>query len=182
MCHKVTKARLSSDSKKGASLQSASLDRSTHVTKNIMNGTVRTVLAPIAGFLVGGVVNMATIVVGTKLVPAPEGVDVWDPESIAKNIHLFSGKHYAAPFLAHAFGTFAGAVVAYLIASTHKRIASHVVGGLFLLGGIHACMAIPSPAWFVVLDLAGAYVPMAAAATFAGASLLARAALTKKTQ
>ena len=31
----------------------------------------------------------------------------------------------------------------------------------FLAGGIAAARMIPAPAWFVVLDLAAAYVPMA---------------------
>ena len=36
-----------------------------------------------------------------------------------------------------------------------------VIGAVFLAGGIAASRMIPAPAWFVTLDLLGAYVPMA---------------------
>jgi hypothetical protein len=35
------------------------------------------------------------------------------------------------------------------------------VGGLHLVGGIAAAFMIPAPAWFIVVDLVVAYLPMA---------------------
>lgn len=156
-----------------------------HSFSNTMNqGTVRNVLAPILGFLVGGVVNMGLIITISKLVPPPAGVDVYKAESIAENIHRFELKHYVAPFVAHAAGTFVGALAAYLIGSgPSKRLASYIVGSVFLAGGIYACSVIPAPAWFMVLDVVGAYIPMAIAATVAGAAILKKhASSTKKSQ
>ncbi|EMG10421.1 hypothetical protein LEP1GSC151_5427 [Leptospira interrogans serovar Grippotyphosa str. LT2186] len=34
------------------------------------------------------------------------------------------------------------------------------IGFLFLIGGIANVMMLPSPLWFTVLDLVGAYLPM----------------------
>jgi len=63
--------------------------------------------------------------------------------------------------LAHALGTFAGALIAAIIAASHKMKLAMVIGGFFLAGGIASVFMLPSPTWFAVCDLAGAYKPMA---------------------
>ena len=122
---------------------------------------VRNILAFFVGAIAGGIVNMGIIMVGSKLIPAPAGVDVSNAESIANSIHLFEPKHFITPFLAHAIGTLAGALIAYLIAASYKPILAYLVGVLSLIGGIAACFMIPAPAWFMALDLIVAYIPMA---------------------
>lgn len=129
---------------------------------------LRNVLAVVGGGVVGSAVNMAIVTVGPSLVPPPAGVDVTTAEGLAAGIHLFEPKHFLAPFLAHALGTFAGALVAYLAASGRKALPAWVVGGFFLLGGIAAAYMIPAPAWFIALDLVAAYLPMAWLAIRAG--------------
>ena len=109
------------------------------------------------------------------MIPPPEGVDVSKAESIAENINRFSVRHYITPFLAHAVGTFAGALAAHYISSTTKNISSHIVGGLFLTVGIYACTQIPAPAWFMALDVLVAYIPMGFAAAVVGTALAKRA-------
>ena len=121
----------------------------------------RNILAFFVGAIAGGIVNMGIIIVGSKLIPAPAGVDVSNAESIANSIHLFEPKHFITPFLAHAIGTLAGALIAYLIAASYKPILAYLVGVLSLIGGIAACLMIPAPAWFMALDLIVAYIPMA---------------------
>lgn len=121
----------------------------------------RNILAFFVGAIAGGIVNMGIIMVGSKLIPAPAGVDVSNAESIANSIHLFEPKHFITPFLAHAIGTLAGALIAYLIAASYKPILAYLVGVLSLIGGIAACFMIPAPAWFMALDLIVAYIPMA---------------------
>ena len=59
-------------------------------------------------------------------------------------------------------------MVAALIAANHKLTFALVVGGLHLIGGILAAFMIPAPAWFVVLDLVVAYLPMAWVGGFLG--------------
>lgn len=131
---------------------------------------LRNVLAVVAGFVIGGVVNMAIVTLGPMLVPPPPGVDVTNPESLAQSIHLFEPRHFLAPFLAHAVGTYTGALVAWLVAASHKATFAYVIGVLFLCGGIAAALMIPAPAWFLVADLVLAYLPMAWLATVAGAA------------
>jgi len=121
----------------------------------------RNIAAVVGGVVFGGLINGLVIALGPHLVPPPPGVDVSNPESLANGIHLFQPKHFVVPFLAHAAGTFAGALVAYLTAVTHKPRFAYAIGVIFLLGGIAASFLIPAPRWFVALDLLAAYVPMA---------------------
>jgi hypothetical protein len=122
---------------------------------------LRNVAALLAGVVIGGTVNMALVVLGPSLIPPPAGVDVSDAESLRRSIHLFEPRHFVMPFLAHAAGTLAGALAAHLIAVTHKLPIALAIGGVFLCGGVAASFMIPAPAWFIALDLLGAYMPMA---------------------
>ena len=65
------------------------------------------------------------------------------------------------PFLAHAVGTFVGALAGSVLAASHRSIVAYAIGTVFLGGGIAASFMIPAPTWFIVLDLAAAYLPMA---------------------
>ncbi len=126
-----------------------------------MQKTVRNIVALVLGVVVGSAVNMALIATGSALVPPPPGVDVTSSESIAAAIHEFELEHFIFPFLAHALGTFVGALIAFLLAATHKTRFAVAVGILFLCGGIANVYLIPAPAWFVVVDIMFAYLPMA---------------------
>ena len=134
-----------------------------------MPNLLRNVAAVVVGLVVGSVVNMALVTVSPSLVPPPAGVDVTNPESLTRGMHLFEPRHFAMPFLAHALGTLAGALTAYLMAATHKAKLAYVIGAVFLCGGITASLMIPAPAWFIALDLVVAYLPMAWLATRIGA-------------
>jgi hypothetical protein len=122
---------------------------------------LRNVLAILAGVVIGSVVNMALITLGPSLIPPPAGVDVTSAESLGKAMHLFEPRHFVMPFLAHALGTLAGALVAYLIAAKRRAAMAWVIGAAFLCGGVAASFMIPAPAWFIALDLLAAYLPMA---------------------
>ena len=117
-------------------------------------------MAVVAGILLGSGVNMGIIMLSSSIIPPPEGVDVTSMESLKSAMHLFEPKHFVFPFLAHATGTLAGAVAAGLIAATHKMKFAMGIGVFFLIGGIANVFMLPSPAWFTVVDLAGAYIPM----------------------
>ncbi len=120
----------------------------------------RNILAVIFGALIGGIVNMAIITISGEVVALPEGINPEDMNSLKENIHLFRPINYLMPFLAHAFGTLVGAVVAGMIAVSHKRYFSLAVGVLFLMGGIMMAMELDAPLWFDILDIGGAYIPM----------------------
>jgi hypothetical protein len=126
-----------------------------------MPNLVRNVLALLAGIAIGGGVNTALITLSPSLISPPAGVDVNSAESLGKAMHLFEPRHFIMPFLAHAVGTFAGVLAAYLIAASHKAQIAYAIGVVFLCGGVAASFMIPAPAWFIALDLLVAYLPMA---------------------
>ena len=141
-----------------------------------MPNILRNVLAVIAGLVVGGIVNMILITISPMIVPPPAGVDLNNPESISSAIHLFEPRHFIMPFLAHALGTLAGALTAYLIAASYKARFAYAIGVLFLCGGVAASFMIPAPAWYIALDLLVAYLPMAWLATQIGARIQSKQA------
>ena len=126
-----------------------------------MGSKLKNVLAVIVGIVVGSIANMILVLLGPVIIPTPDGVDVTNVESIRSSMHLFEFKHFVFPFLAHALGTLAGAYLAAVIAASCRMAAAMVVGGLFLIGGIVNTFLIAAPVLFNVVDLVGAYVPMA---------------------
>ena len=129
---------------------------------------LRNLLALVLGIVIGSAVNMALIAAGPMLIASPAGVDVKTAEGLRAGLHLFQPQHFVMPFLAHALGTLAGALVAYVIAASAKLPLAYAVGAVFLCGGIAASFMIPAPAWFIAVDLVGAYLPMAWLATRLG--------------
>lgn len=125
-----------------------------------MPGFLRNIVAVIVGILVGGVVNMAIVVVGPMVIPLPEGVDMSNMEQFAENLKRLQPVNFIAPWLAHAVGTLVGAVVAAKLAASHKMKIALGIGGFFLLGGITMVAMYGGPIWFILLDLLGAYLPM----------------------
>lgn len=122
---------------------------------------IRNSLAIIIGIVLGSIVNMAIITVSGSIIPPPNGADVTTMEGLKLSLPLFEPKHFILPFLAHALGTFSGALIAAIIAATHKIKFAMAIGIFFLIGGIVNIYLLPSPIWFSILDLAGAYIPMA---------------------
>lgn len=144
-----------------------------------MKTILRNILAVVIGLFVGGAVNMALITVSPLVIPPPAGVDVTRAESLRASMHLFQPKHFVFPFLAHALGTLAGALVAFLIAGSHRSVFAYAIGAVFLTGGIAACFMIPAPTWYILLDLVAAYIPMAWLGTELGRRIKGRPAAAK---
>jgi len=123
-----------------------------------MNIVVRNIVAVIVGIFVGMAVNMSLIMISGSVIPAPNGSDI-STEGLKASIHLWEPKHFIFPFLAHALGTFAGALITALIAANNKMKLALLIALIFLIGGISAVIMLPSPLWFDALDLLGAYIP-----------------------
>ena len=118
-----------------------------------MKTILRNIFALVTGWTIGAIVNMSFIVAGSHVFPMSESFEPMN----AMNWDL---KFFIFPFLAHALGTLAGAFIAAKIASTHKKTFALIVGAFFLIGGTMMVFMLPAPIWFVVLDLAVAYIPM----------------------
>lgn len=127
-------------------------------------------MAVIVGLLVGGTVNMLLILSSASIIPPPEGADLTTQEGLTNAMALMEPKHFLIPFLAHALGTLVGAFLTAKIAASYKWILALGIGFLFFIGGTINVMSLPSPLWFNVVDLLGAYFPMAwLGGTLAGA-------------
>ena len=126
-----------------------------------MNPIIRNILAVIAGIIAGGTANMLIIMISGSVIPLPEGVDTSTTEGFKAALPLLSAKHFIMPFLAHALGSFVGALVAALLAVSHKMKFALGLGALTMVGGIVAAFILPAPAWFIALDLIAAYIPTA---------------------
>ena len=125
-----------------------------------MNPIIRNILAVIAGLVIGSMVNMGIIAISSSIIPPPEGADVTTMDGLKASLHLFQPRHFFFPFLAHALGTLAGAIIAGLLAATHKMKFALSIGLFFMIGGIINVVMLPSPLWFTLVDLIGAYIPM----------------------
>ena len=126
-----------------------------------MKSVFKNILAVILGIIVGSFVNMALIMMSNSVIPLPAGVDPNNMEDLKANIASFPAKNFIFPFLAHALGTLIGAFVAAKIAANKHLGISMIIGFVFLLGGLMMVVDLPAPMWFNVLDLVGAYIPMA---------------------
>lgn len=126
-----------------------------------MHPILRNVLAVVLGLVVGSAVNMGIIMISGSIIPPPNGADITTMEGLKSTMHLFGPEHYIFPFLAHALGTLVGAFVAAKIAATNKVKFALAIGAFFFLGGAINAYMLPAPTWFLILDLAGAYFPMA---------------------
>jgi hypothetical protein len=126
-----------------------------------MNPILRNILAVLGGLVLGSAVNMGIIMISGSVIAPPEGADMTSSEGLKASMHLFQPKHFLLPFLAHALGTFAGAWLASLVATTRKILFALGIGVFFLIGGLINVITLPSPAWFTATDLMVAYLPMA---------------------
>jgi len=125
-----------------------------------MHPILRNILAVIAGIFIGSFVNMGIIMISGAIIPPPNGADVTTMEGLKATMHLFEPKHFIFPFLAHALGTLVGAFLAARFAANNNSRFAWAIGVFFLIGGITSVYMLPSPLWYTVVDLVGAYLPM----------------------
>ncbi|NBV13111.1 MAG: hypothetical protein EBS07_03480 [Sphingobacteriia bacterium] len=122
-------------------------------------------VALIVGLVLGSFINMGIIMLGGNIIPPPPGTDITTEEGLKASMHLFGIEHFVFPFLAHALGTFAGALFAFWVAKSYRLFFALIIGFVFLLGGTYMVFVLPSPIGFNIIDLVFAYIPMAYLAT-----------------
>lgn len=126
-----------------------------------MNPILKNILAVIFGILIGGALNMIIIMFSGSIIAPPEGSDLTTMEGLKAAMAVMEPKHFILPFLAHALGTFLGALIAASMATNHKIKFALGIGVWFLIGGIINIIMLPSPTWFTFVDLTFAYIPVA---------------------
>ncbi len=126
-----------------------------------MHPTLRNVIGLVIGTIAGHALNGLILNVSGSIIPYPEGFSMKTMEDLQATIPLCEPKHYIFPFLAHALGTFAAALITVWIAATRRMQMALSVGAIFLMAGIYMVVILPAPLWFEVLDLILAYIPMA---------------------
>jgi len=137
-----------------------------------MKPVVRNTIAVLIGLIVGNVINMSLIQVGSTIFPT--GIDTNDMEALGAFMKDADTKYFIFPFLAHAIGTLTGAFAASLFSKNRKLGVALIIGAFFQVGGIIVSFIIPAPAWFVSADLIVAYFPMAFIGFFLAKSLRKR--------
>lgn len=125
-----------------------------------MNHFLRNTIAVVVGWLLGSICNMGLVQVGHVVFPI-EGIDINDMQALGNLLPTLEYHYFLFPFLAHAIGTFVGALFAGLIAKSHKLLVCLIIGLLFFAGGIMVNTMISGPRWFTIIDLLLAYFPMA---------------------
>jgi len=117
------------------------------------------------GLILGSFINMGIIMMSGHIIPPPAGADITTEEGLKASMHLFGIENFIFPFLAHAIGTFVGALFAFWVAKSYRLVFALIIGFVFLLGGTYMVFVLPSPIWFNIIDLVFAYIPMAYLAT-----------------
>jgi uncharacterized membrane protein HdeD (DUF308 family) len=125
-----------------------------------MHPILKNSLAILAGAFIGGALNMAIIMVSSHIIPPPDGADLKTMEGLKAAMHLMEPKHFLMPFLAHALGTLVGSCITAYIVPNQKMMYALLIATWFMIGGIMNIFMLPSPTWFTITDLIGAYLPM----------------------
>ena len=125
-----------------------------------MHPIFKNISAVVLGWLVGSSMNMGLIQMGLYIFPI-SGIDPNDMDAFAEVMPTLGFEYFIFPFLAHALGTFVGAIMASMIAESKKMKFALYIGGLFLIGGLAVNYMLPGPTWFAVADIVLAYIPMA---------------------
>jgi hypothetical protein len=126
-----------------------------------MKKIIVNIVAVLMGLFAGAMVNGGIINISSKIIPPPIGSNLQTMEGLIKAMPIMEPKHFIMPFLAHALGTFVGAILCSLVARSQKLILALSIGLIFFIGGFTMVFQLPAPLWFDLVDLIFAYIPMA---------------------
>ena len=113
----------------------------------------RNIIALFFGVLIGMIMSMGITMLGWKIFSFPENIN--------PIIDIMPSKYYLFPFLAHSIGTFSGSFLGCKISKDYNLTVSLFVGIWFLIVGIYAVLILPTPIWFIIIDITLCYIPMA---------------------
>ena len=121
---------------------------------------LRSILSVLAGVIAGMVVIYGVEMLGHYVYPVPEGLDFKDKEAIKAYIEEAPAGALWFVVLAWALGSFAGGLVASVIAKQTNILHALIVGGLLMIAGIINLVSIPHPTWMWIAGLM-VYLPFA---------------------
>ncbi|CAM3578144.1 hypothetical protein POKO110462_10250 [Pontibacter korlensis] len=122
-----------------------------------MSPLIRNLLAVLAGIIIGSILNMGIIQISGLLIFLPEGADVTTTEGL-KAPHAFAGSQ---AFCFSVSGARWRNFCRSMDRLSSQNEICHQYRPFFLAGGIASCIMLPSPVWYNMVDLAGAYIPVA---------------------
>jgi hypothetical protein len=109
---------------------------------------MRNVIAVVVGLVAGMAVNMAIVMLNTKvLFPMPEGLDWTDEAGVAVYIGTLPWTAFVVVLTAHLGQSFVGGLVAAHISKDKPMMVALIVGAATLAGGLVNLNSIPHPSW-----------------------------------
>jgi len=111
----------------------------------------RSLLACLAGLVLGSVVIGVVEFVGHQIYPPPAGIDPRDPESIRRAMETISMGALLVVLVAWAIGSVVGGLVAARLAPRQPMRCALIVGAMLLLAGIANLIMLPHPLWFSIV-------------------------------
>jgi 4-hydroxybenzoate polyprenyltransferase len=120
----------------------------------------RSILAVVAGLVLGVVIIAAVEYMSHMVYPPPPGLDMKDPEAMKAMVANLPVGALLFLLLAWALGSFGGGWLAARLSQRLQTRHAMIVGALLMLAGIMNMIMIPHPAWLWVLGIA-VYLPAA---------------------
>lgn len=121
---------------------------------------VRNLVAVVTGIIAGGIVVAIVEGLGHAFFPPPPGLDVTNPESLAKAMDQIPFGAKLVVLAAWALGSLTGGFMAAKLGGSRNLLLALLVGGVLLAGGAYTLVTIPHPLWMAALGL---IVPLPAA-------------------
>lgn len=134
----------------------------------------RSILAVVAGLIVGGLIVAGIEYIGHIIYPPPEGLDLTDPEAIREFASAAPTSARLVVLLAWFLGPFGGGWLAARLAPRSPMPHALIVGAFFLVGDVVNLITIPSPVWMWI----GGLVAPPLAAYLAGRTVGAKGRIT----
>ncbi len=127
----------------------------------------RSILAVVAGLVLGVVIIAAVEYMSHMAYPPPPGLDMKDPEAMKAMVANLPVGALLFLLLAWALGSFGGGWLAARLSQRLQMRHAMIVGALLMLAGIMNMIMIPHPTWLWVLGIT-VYLP----AAYLGARLI----------
>ena len=109
---------------------------------------MRNVIAVVVGLAAGMAVNMAIVILNTKvLFPIPEGLDWEDKEGFAAYFGTLPWTAFAVVIAAHLGQSFFGGLVAAHLSKNKPMLVALIVGAVTMVGGLMMLNSTPHPTW-----------------------------------